>query len=240
MHRLIGSAAMMGAMSCAPVPNLDGREGRTAAGGDLFGEAADGVGAMESESDSTGVEDAEDSGIGSESGGEDSDISDETETEEETEPVEALLPLTGEYDYAFSLQDDPCGWRDVMDTFNDGIADVMPTEFDVVRRDDGFDIEAIRFGGDFGTEGPVRCDVEGTSFSCEPQSVCPVDMFLCSYGWQYVVTFSGDVVGERQIEGTSEVRYASVDGTTAAEIARVGLDASDCTQTFDMLLQLGR
>ncbi len=59
MHRLFGSAAMMGAMSCAPVPNLDGREGRTAAGGDLFGEAADDVGAMESESDSTGVEDAE-------------------------------------------------------------------------------------------------------------------------------------------------------------------------------------
>jgi hypothetical protein len=222
--------------ACAPVPDGSNSKNTTS-------DAPDAEQAEETlERDET---DADDSGDGEASDVEgapsDSDSDPGSDSDSDSDPdAPDRLPRSGEYRYSFTLEEDPCGWREVMETFNDGIADVMPTEFDIIPREDGFDIEAIRFGGDFGTEGMVRCIVDGSSFACEPQPVCPVDMFLCTYGWQYEVTFTGEVLSDRVLEGTSVVRYLSVDESTADALESIGLTAPECTQTIDMRLAWDR
>jgi hypothetical protein len=167
---------------------------------------------------------------------EDGDDSSEDDVDDD---VDATV-RSGEFGYTFSLEADPCGWEEIVRDAPDGLADFMPTEFAVEERAGGFDIEAVRFGGDFGTDGPVRCDIEGTAFTCEPQEVVPVDAFLGIYGWRYEVVFAGEVEGRNVIRGRSTVRFPSVDDATFEALDAVGISPLDCTQDILMTLRWER
>ena len=116
---------------------------------------------------------------------------------------------------------------------------MLPTSYDVDARAGKFDIEAIRFGGNFGTSAPVTCVFDDRSFVCEAQPVVPVDLFLGSYGWTYDVVFTGEARDRRTLSGTAVVTFGSVDEQTGAMISDQGFRLSDCTQVLEMVIGYG-
>lgn len=146
---------------------------------------------------------------------------------------------SGLWDYArrgVSLQDDPCGWADILES-SGGLIDFMPTEFTVDGRAGSFDILAGRYGRTFGADAPVDCAIaEDGSFRCETQTVRPRDGLLGDFGWLYTVDFDGQVVDAERIEGTAVVRFRSVDDGTLLQLESVGIDFGSCTQVVDLTL----
>ena len=163
------------------------------------------------------------------------------EPEPEPEPAAGIELFTGEWAIrGFRLNEDPCGFLPVMQDFPDGVFDLLPTAFDVEGEPGEFHIEATRFGGDFGTEAPVLCTIDGADFTCAPQLVTPVDGLLGSYGWRYVVRYSGTVEGRFMLRGVAEVEFLSVDPATAEVLTSLGVESPlQCTQVMDLNLAVG-
>ena len=175
----------------------------------------------------------------------DPDVEPEPDPEPDPEPEPEPTPeiLSGEYWFqTYALVEDPCGWGALSE---DIPFEYLPTSFMVESEVGYFDIEARRFDGDFGTTGPVRCTFEGDEFTCEPQDVIPRDGLLGSYGWRYVVTFSGmrDLEAargpERVIIGRSTIEF-SVDPELAPLTLPEGYDVTLCTQVLEMKLYTAR
>ena len=139
--------------------------------------------------------------------------------------------VSGEYRPAgYTVIDDPCG---IMTQLSD-LDTWLPTGFDVERYPTGFRNEGTRYGGDYGTEGPVLCLFEGDTFTCETQTVVPVDGFLGQYGWRYAIDYSGTLESYRAVVGTARVDFVSIDPDTQALLDTYDLLLPDCAQTIEL------
>ena len=143
---------------------------------------------------------------------------------------EPLLPLPGFWRLEFSRTTvDDCGF----DAHLEGLVfDVManlymPETFTVALEDEQFFIMA----NDYGARGPIACDVEGDTFSCETQLV---DAAL---GWSYAIDFTGNVHEDDELRGTSVVSYTGVDSYYEGVFADIGFDYTACTTTHLMELR---
>ena len=137
----------------------------------------------------------------------------------------------------FDIVEDPCNWADFLEPAG-GLIDFMPTDFTVEGDLEAFSMLAGRYGGSFGAETPVTCELLGRErFQCETQDVIPVDGLLGSYGWRYTVDFEGTVATSRRINGTAVVAFQSIDAESQAALDALGIDFRSCTQVLD--LQLG-
>ena len=167
------------------------------------------------------------------SGGDDSD-GDDTDPE----PVEPLPTLSsGEWvPTGAGLEDDPCGWDDILsDYYRVDLFSLLPSSFAVRGEEGTFEIEA----NDYGAAGDITCTFEDAeSFTCQQQEVTPTTFDLGDYGWRYTVDFFGRIVDEDIIVGEAIVGYPSADDYTNDILSRSGVRLSDCTQTFSLELQL--
>lgn len=173
----------------------------------------------------------------------DSDEADGGDTEEpgeeEDEPVETVVVDSGTWvATAAGIEDDPCQFDQLLTTYlRLDILDLLPEEFDVSGEPGAFRIEALGYGA----EGPIDCEVEDDgAFRCEDQFVAPLDYSLGDYGWVYQVRFFGEVEDTGRLRGEAVVDYPSTDSQTARVLDAVGLDISECTQTFSLELELDR
>ena len=161
------------------------------------------------------------------------DDSDEDVLEEESE--EALPSVnvqSGVWSVSLAtLKDDPCDWNtQLTQFFGVGSDALLPSDFTVAGYEDAFEIEA----NSYGASGPIECSIEGMEFTCETQSVTPVDFDLGSYGWTYAIDFSGELNDERSLEGTAFVRFPTVSEFLIPIFESAGIDVTQCTQTYEL------
>ena len=76
------------------------------------------------------------------------------------------------------------------------------------------------------------------AFACETQSVTPVDYDLGSMGWTYAIDFLGTLNDERSLTGTAKVSFPTVAELLAPVFEAMGVDVSQCTQTFSLSLSV--
>ena len=161
---------------------------------------------------------------------EDEDISQEEQTEEDVLVIES-----GIWDVMnASLLDDPCDWdMQLRQFFGVGSDALLPKNFTVDGMIDSFTIEA----NSYGARGPIVCTIDqDLQFSCEMQSVVPVDYDLGSMGWTYEIEFSGSVFDEQSLQGTALVRFPTVSEFLVPVFDALAIDISQCTQTYDLTL----
>ena len=134
-----------------------------------------------------------------------------------------------------SLIEDTCDWDTQLRTFfgvgSDGL---LPQDFTVEGYVGSFEIEA----NSYGASGPILCVLNNTAFACEQQSVTPVDYDLGSMGWTYAIDFLGNLNDERSLTGTAKVSFPTVSEFLAPVFDALGVDISQCTQTFSLSLSV--
>ena len=134
-----------------------------------------------------------------------------------------------------SLIEDTCDWDTQLRTFfgvgSDGL---LPQDFTVEGYVGSFEIEA----NSYGASGPILCVLNNTAFACEQQSVTPVDYDLGSMGWTYAIDFLGTLNDERSLTGTAKVSFPTVAELLAPVFEALGVDVSQCTQTFSLSLSV--
>ena len=129
------------------------------------------------------------------------------------------------------LTEDTCDWdTQLKQIFGMGSDALLPNDFDVVGYDGYFTIEA----NSYGAEGPIDCIQNDEIFSCDTQSVTPIDFDLGSFGWTYAIVFNGTVNDERSIEGTTFVSFPTVSDFLVPIFESAGIDISQCTQTYEL------
>ena len=101
--------------------------------------------------------------------------------------------------------------------------------------DGSFESEADSYGA----AGPIRCDINGQDFSCETQSVSPIDYDLGEYGWTYAIGFSGTLFDETSLDGTAMVTFPTISEYVQQGLEYVGVDASQCSQTYALGTESG-
>ena len=174
-------------------------------------------------------------------------IEEESNTEEESEPVEEIeeeepqdipadfLLESGIWSVAAAtLSEDTCDWDAQMVQFlGVGTDALLPKDFTVAGFEGSFEIEANAYGA----AGPILCTLNGSEFDCETQSVTPVDFDLGTYGWTYAIEFSGVVSDANSLEGTAFVSFPTVSEYLLPVFEAVGVDVSQCTQTYELSLR---
>jgi hypothetical protein len=194
------------------------------------------AGASEQDTDSEGsaAEPDGDPGGTDDSGGDGGD--DGSEVDDDPVPVDVVDSGTW-VATAASIEDDPCQFDQLLSTYlRLDLLELLPGEFAVEGSPEGFEIEALGYGAD----GPIDCAVEDDgAFACEDQFVEPLDYSLGELGWVYQIRFFGVVEDSGRVRGEAVVDYPSVDSDTAWVLDAVGLDISECTQTFYLELQRG-
>ena len=145
--------------------------------------------------------------------------------------------VSGTWDVATaSLIDDPCEWdAALLQFFGLGTDALLPSDFTVSGGSNGFEIEA----NSYGAAGPIRCDINGSSFACETQSVTPIDYDLGTYGWTYAIVFTGTLFDETSLDGTAVVTFPTISEYVQQGLEYVGVDASQCSQTYALSLEAG-
>ena len=82
-----------------------------------------------------------------------------------------------------TLVDDPCDWNTQLTMFFGlGSDALLPKDFTVEGFEGSFEIEANTYGA----SGPIFCTMNGVDFTCETQTVTPIDFDLGAMGWSYV------------------------------------------------------
>lgn len=158
---------------------------------------------------------------------------DDSTPEEESEPAIELIEGIWTVDDV-ELLDDVCDWDSFLESYYGiSITSLMPSEFDVDSEPGAFEIEAR----DYGAQGPIDCTIEDDTFTCEAQTVSPLDYDLGSYGWEYRIEWSGEVDGEGSLIGTAVVSYPSIEYYTEQWLSYYGIDYTDCIQTFELVLE---
>ena len=103
--------------------------------------------------------------------------------------------------------EDSCDWDTALrQFFGIGSEALLPESFSVEGFDGSFNIEA----NDYGASGPISCGFNGSSFTCDTQSVTPLAFDLGTYGWTYAIDFSGFANDETSITGTAEVTFPTI------------------------------
>ena len=167
----------------------------------------------------------------------------EEEVEEETpedvpvEPEESdsnLALVSGIWNVASAnLADDVCDWdTQLMMFFGVGSDALLPSDFTVEGREGSFSIEA----NSYGASGPISCTINNSEFSCETQSVTPIDFDLGSMGWSYAIEFSGVINDSRALDGTAFVSFPTMPEFLVPMFQAIGIDPSQCTQTYELSL----
>ena len=77
---------------------------------------------------------------------------------------------------------------------------------------------------------------ENTEFECETQSVTPLDFYLRTYGWTDAIDFSGTTTCEASLTGVVEVRFPIVSDWLAPMFQSMGMDHTQCVQSFELTL----
>ena len=130
---------------------------------------------------------------------------------------------------------DTCDWdTQLRQFFGVGADELLPDDFTVVGEAGAFEIEANAYGA----SGPILCSLTEAEFSCETQSVTPEDFDLGSMGWTYAIDFSGEVNNERSLFGAAEVSFPTVSEFLAPVFQALGVDSSQCKQTFELSLSI--
>lgn len=166
----------------------------------------------------------------------DNNTDDEPEIDLDEEGNSDLNVVSGIWEVnSASLIEDTCDWDTQLRTFfgvgSDGL---LPQDFTVEGYVGSFEIEA----NSYGASGPILCVLNDTAFACEQQSVTPVDYDLGSMGWTYAIDFLGTLNDERSLTGTAKVSFPTVSEFLAPVFDVLGVDISQCTQTFALSLSL--
>ena len=193
------------------------------------------------ETESEGIVESEDKDI-TEEGTEDNLPNEEVEEpqEEESTPVE---PEEDEFEGSLlsgiwtvagaTLVEDSCDWDNQLRSFFGVGADaLLPKEFTVEAGNGSFFIEA----NSYGAAGPIECTISGANFTCETQSVTPVDFDLGQMGWSYSIEFSGSITDERSLVGTTITSFPTVSEFLAPVFEGLGVDTSQCIQNYELTL----
>ena len=195
------------------------------------------------EKDSSSVEETE--------GTESEDTTDETDTpydngtDDSTDNGSSDNGPTGGSDYVLesttwfvsqaTMIEDTCAWdAPLRDFFGIGSDALLPSDFTVVGNDGSFEIEA----NSYGAAGPITCTFVDSEFECETQSVTPLDFDLGTYGWTYAIDFSGAAYSERSLMGIAEVRFPTVSDWLIPIFQSMGMDYTQCVQTFELALSV--
>ena len=163
------------------------------------------------------------------------DESDDDASNEETEEFPSSVTVqSGVWNVSLAtLKEDTCDWNtQLTQIFGMGSDALLPADFTVEGYEDSFEIEA----NSYGASGPIECTIEGMDFTCETQSVTPVDFDLGSYGWTYAIDFSGQLNDERSLEGTAVVSFPTVSEFLIPVFESAGIDVTQCTQTYELSL----
>ena len=166
--------------------------------------------------------------------GEETTEEDQTEEESEEEPSQEEFSGTlqsGVWSAANPvLVEDTCDWDSMLrQFFGVGSDALLPKDFTVESFDGYFEIEA----NSYGASGPIVCGIEDSAFTCETQSVTPIDFDLGTYGWTYAIDFSGVINSDRSLNGTAVVRFPTVSDFLVPVFESGGVDVSQCTQTYE-------
>lgn len=161
----------------------------------------------------------------------------EPQEEEESTPTdsgESTNLLSGIWDVAgATLVEDPCDWDNQLRTFFGMGADaLLPKDFTVESSEGSFLIEA----NSYGAAGPIECIINGSEFTCETQSVTPIDFDLGQMGWTYEIDFSGSITDERSLVGTTITSFPTVSEFLAPVFEGLGVDTTQCIQNFELTL----
>ena len=155
----------------------------------------------------------------------------EPEEEVETQLLSGIWTVAGA-----TLVEDTCDWDNQLRTFFGVGADaLLPKDFTVESTESSFLIEA----NSYGAAGPIECIVSGSDFSCETQSVTPIDFDLGQMGWTYAIEFSGSITDERSLVGTTITSFPTVSEFLVPVFEGLGIDTSQCIQNYELTLVLG-
>lgn len=206
----------------------------------LFACASPNIQNQESES----IVDSEDKDLTEEGTGENvpnEDVEEPQEEEEEPTPVEpeeeaAEDIVSGIWTVAgATLVEDSCDWDNQLRSFFGVGADaLLPKDFTVESLGGAFLIEA----NSYGAAGPIECTIVGTDFTCETQSVTPIDFDLGQMGWTYAIEFSGSITDERSLVGTTITSFPTVSEFLVPVFEGLGVDTSQCIQNYELTLTL--
>ena len=76
------------------------------------------------------------------------------------------------------------------------------------------------------------------NFTCQTQTVIPLDFDLGTYGWTYAIDFSGYAIDENSISGTAQVSFPTISDWLIPIFQSSGIDASQCSQSFDLSISI--
>ena len=132
-----------------------------------------------------------------------------------------------------TLVDDPCDWNTQLTMFFGlGSDALLPKDFTVEGFEGSFVIEANTYGA----SGPIFCTMNGVDFTCETQTVTPIDFDLGAMGWSYAIDFSGAVYDERSLDGNAVVSFPDIPEFLVSIFEAMGFDPAQCTQTYELSL----
>ncbi len=177
----------------------------------------------------------------SENESEENNSNEEVEDEEEIEEYEgeenttSPILISGIWRVSDAgLIGDTCDWdAQIRSFFGVGTDELLPSDFTVFGQEESFEIEANAYGA----AGPISCALVDSEFTCEMQSVTPIDFDLGALGWTYAIDFSGVVQNERSLEGTAIVSFPTVSELLVSVFEAVGIDTDQCTQTYTLSLE---
>ena len=162
----------------------------------------------------------------------------EPQEEEESTPVEpqedAEQILSGIWTVAgATLVEDTCDWDNQLRSFfGVGADELLPKEFTVESFEGSFLIEA----NSYGAAGPIECSIVGSDFTCETQSVTPIDFDLGQMGWTYSIEFNGSITDERSLVGTTITSFPTVSEFLVPVFEGLGVDTTQCIQNYELTL----
>ncbi len=134
-----------------------------------------------------------------------------------------------------TMIEDTCGWDgQLRQFFGIGTDALLPSTFTVQGEDGSFTIQADSYGA----ADPITCILEGTDFSCETQSVTPLDFDLGTYGWTYAIDFSGTTSNSGTIIGVAETTFPTISDWLVPVFQSMGIDHTQCVQSFELSLSI--
>ena len=162
---------------------------------------------------------------------------DESISENERKENDTTLVLESSIWYVTDavLIEDTCEWDPLLrQFFGIGSDALLPSDFTVEGLEGSFFIEA----NDYGANGPISCELNELNFTCQTQTVIPLDFDLGTYGWTYAIDFSGYAIDENSISGTAQVSFPTISDWLIPIFQSSGIDASQCSQSFDLSISI--
>ena len=134
---------------------------------------------------------------------------------------------------------DPCGWNyHLTNIFGLGLADFLPSSFNVDAEDGQFRIKAINYGA----RDDIICTINDRDFSCTLQTVDvkPVITYEDGYEWPrywvYEISFDGNIIDENNLSGVASVEFPVINPGDAYSLGLAGMDNTECGQSFELTL----